>query len=356
MAGQYFRLPGVSITSTLPTGASTSALQTTGNTSLASIDTKTPALGQALAAASTPVVLTAAQMTTLTPLSTVTANQGSAAAASGAWTAKVTDGTNTSAVKAASTAPAATDPALVVTISPNSADPALGSASGGTAGSKSYATGGVFNTSLPTLTTGQQAAFQLDSSGRQIIAPLASTSTVTAVQATAASLNATVSIAAAQTLATVSTVSSVTSLGNITGTVSLPTGAATSALQTTISGQLPATLGAKTTAASLAVNIASDQASVPTVDVGATSGNSPGSSTVSTVATITAPANATGFILMNLDTSSANIRYRIGGTATTSSGQQLQPARDTGFVPCAANISICAESGTQNYDIQWLVK
>lgn len=33
---------------------------------------------------------------------------------------KVTDGTNTSAVKAASTAPAATDPALVVSISPNS--------------------------------------------------------------------------------------------------------------------------------------------------------------------------------------------------------------------------------------------
>lgn len=62
----------------LPTGAATSALQTTGNTSLASIDTKTPALGQALAAASVPVVLTAAQISTLTPLSTVTANQGTA--------------------------------------------------------------------------------------------------------------------------------------------------------------------------------------------------------------------------------------------------------------------------------------
>jgi hypothetical protein len=57
----------------LPSGASTSALQTTGNTSLSSIDTKTPALGQALAAASVPVVLTAAQLTTLTPVSSVTA-------------------------------------------------------------------------------------------------------------------------------------------------------------------------------------------------------------------------------------------------------------------------------------------
>jgi hypothetical protein len=45
----------------------TAAKQDTGNTSLASIDTKTPALGQAVAAASVPVVLPAAQITTLTP-------------------------------------------------------------------------------------------------------------------------------------------------------------------------------------------------------------------------------------------------------------------------------------------------
>lgn len=54
------------------TGYATSSLQTTGNTSLSSIDGKTPALGQALAAASVPVVLTAAQITTLTPPTTVT--------------------------------------------------------------------------------------------------------------------------------------------------------------------------------------------------------------------------------------------------------------------------------------------
>lgn len=56
----------VTVTS-LPAGLATTALQTTGNTSVGSIDTKTPALGQALAAASVPVVLTAAQITTLTP-------------------------------------------------------------------------------------------------------------------------------------------------------------------------------------------------------------------------------------------------------------------------------------------------
>ena len=60
----------------LPAGAATSAAQTTANTSLASLDSKTPVLGQQLAAASQPVVLTAAQLTTLTPLSTITANAG----------------------------------------------------------------------------------------------------------------------------------------------------------------------------------------------------------------------------------------------------------------------------------------
>ena len=60
-------------------GAATASLQTTGNTSLSSIDGKTPALGQALAAASVPVVLTAAQVTTLTPPTSVTVTQGTAA-------------------------------------------------------------------------------------------------------------------------------------------------------------------------------------------------------------------------------------------------------------------------------------
>lgn len=55
------------VTSALPTGAATSAKQDTGNTSVASIDTKTPALGQALAAASVPVILPSATITTLTP-------------------------------------------------------------------------------------------------------------------------------------------------------------------------------------------------------------------------------------------------------------------------------------------------
>src|SRR5271165_2977751 len=61
---------------------------------------------------------------TVVPVSgTVTANQGTANTTANAWPLKITDGTNVSAVKAASTAAVATDPALVVTISPNTALP-----------------------------------------------------------------------------------------------------------------------------------------------------------------------------------------------------------------------------------------
>lgn len=88
--------------SVLPTGGSTSALQTTGNTSVGSIDTKTPALGQALAAASVPVVLTAAQVTAITPPS----NTGFALDATltgGTQKTKIVDtgGTNVASVSAA---------------------------------------------------------------------------------------------------------------------------------------------------------------------------------------------------------------------------------------------------------------
>lgn len=117
-------------------------------------------------------------------------SQGTAAAAAGGWPVKLTDGTNTTAVKAASTAPLATDPAAVVVQSPNGnhataanqateitalqlIDNPVGSVAAGTAGTSSYLGGGVYNTALPSLTNGQQAAMQLDASGRHIVSDAA---------------------------------------------------------------------------------------------------------------------------------------------------------------------------------------
>ncbi len=67
------------VTTNAGTNLNTSLLALEAGGNLASIKAKTdniPAQGQALAAASLPVVLTAAQISTLTPLSTVTANAG----------------------------------------------------------------------------------------------------------------------------------------------------------------------------------------------------------------------------------------------------------------------------------------
>jgi hypothetical protein len=121
---------------------------------------------------------------------------------SGRVTTKLSDGVNAGTIKAASTAAATTDTALVVAISPNNTvaatqsgtwtvqpgntqnttawlvqDLAGGSVAAGTAGTKSLLIGGVFNSALPTLTNGQQAALQANSSG--ILRVDASSTTVT---------------------------------------------------------------------------------------------------------------------------------------------------------------------------------
>jgi hypothetical protein len=59
-----------------------------------------------------------------------------------------------------------------------------GSVSGGTAGTKSELAGGVYNSTPPTLTNGQQAAFQLDSSGNLKTTATLTASSVTANQGT----------------------------------------------------------------------------------------------------------------------------------------------------------------------------
>lgn len=108
-----------------------------------------------------------------------------------------------------------------------------------------------------------------------------------------------------------------------------------------------------TSSQTLRVVLPTDQAPVQ-VKAPVNSTGSGASGTVSTVTTVTAPANATGFILQNLDTSNTNIRWAIGRVATPTVGQQLQPGRDSGFVPSGASISIVSESGTNDFDLQWV--
>lgn len=94
---------------------------------------------------------------------------------SGTWNVNNVSGTVSLPTGAATSANQATEISSLQLI-----DNPIGSVGAGTAGTSSYLTGGVFNTALPTLTTGEQAAIQLDSSGRQLIAPLTNASIVKA--------------------------------------------------------------------------------------------------------------------------------------------------------------------------------
>lgn len=186
-----WNVTNISGTVSLPTGASTSALQTTGNASLSSIDGKLPALGQALAAASVPVVLTAAQLVTLTPPAAITGFSTSALQTTGNASLASIDGkitaVNTGAVTVSTALPAGA--AIIGKVGIDQTTP-------GTTNLVSIGTNGTvaIGTALP--------------AGANAIGKLAANSGVTI---------GTVEIAAAQTLATVTTVSTVTNLSQFGG-------------------------------------------------------------------------------------------------------------------------------------------
>lgn len=112
-------------------------------------------------------------------------------------------------------------------------------------GSATYV-GGSVTTAAPTYTTGQLNAFSLTTAGGLRVdgsgstQPVSGTGTFTVVQATGANLNATVSGTVAATQ------SGTWNLANITGTVSLPTGASTEATLAKLTVSQGAALGTNT--------------------------------------------------------------------------------------------------------------
>ena len=180
------------------------------------------------------------------------------AAQSGTWTfnqtagaagfEKITDGTNTAAVKAASTAAVATDPALVVAISPNNTVAAAQSGTwnvglstgtnnvgtfGNTQGSSTSGqsgplTQGAVTTAAPSYTTAQTSPLSLTTGGglRGDVASYAGTAltgTVTAYGTAPTGnvfgVNAAITSGTLTTVTTVTTVSTVTSLSQIAASV-----------------------------------------------------------------------------------------------------------------------------------------
>ena len=175
----------------------------------------------------------------------------------GSQTSKINDGTNTAAVKAASTAAVASDTALVVAISPNNAlvitNASIGATGAAPPASASLA-GGSVTTAAPAYTTGQMSALSLTTSGGLRVDGSGSTQPVSGTVGISGSVAVTGPLTDAQLRAAAVPVSA--------ASLPLPAGASTETTLSAVSGKLPATLGQKAMAASLAVVIASDQGAV----------------------------------------------------------------------------------------------
>lgn len=82
-----------------------------------------------------------------------------------------------------------------------------------------------------------------------------------------------------------------------------------------------------------------------------------GTLTTTAATLVSAPANAVGFIVQNESSNANSIRFRVGGTASTTAGVLLEPGRDSGLVPIGANVSLCnTVSSSQAYSVLWVIK
>lgn len=117
-----------------------------------------------------------------------------------------------------------------------------------------------------------------------------------------------------------------------------------------LSAKLPAVLGQTTMANSLAVTIASNQSALSVTQAALTPTFQEILNLTNSAQTFTAPAGAKWCKINTDDTNTANIRVKIGGTATTSSGVQFQPGRSEDY-SAVGNISVICETAATNQKI-----
>lgn len=290
------------LSSALPSGASTAANQATANASLSSIDAGIPTgLGQAAMAASMPVVIASDQ-------SAVPASQ------SGTWNINNISGTVSLPTGAATAAK----------------QPALGTA--GSASSDVITVQGIASMT-PLLVDGSAVTQPISAASL----PLPTGASTAANQATG---NA--------------------SLSSIDGKLANDYGAASGALRTACQvGNASAVAdfnSGNSSAQTLRVVVATNQAAVATKDALNAGGAFQEDATVTTSAeTFTATANSVEVICQAPSSNTANVRVKIGGTASSTSGFVLEPGRDVTY-HSSSNISYAAESGTQAFHCQFIAQ
>ena len=135
---------------------------------------------------------------------------------------------------------------------------------------------------------------------------------------------------------------------DITGTVTANAGTNlnTSALnlettQVAMSAKLPSSLGAKAGSGSLSIVPATDATFAQAVKTPSYSEDLTIADTAAN--TIVAPTGAKWCMVQADDQNAVNLRVKLGGTATNTSGMQFQPGRSESF-DVAGNISVIAES------------
>lgn len=110
-----------------------------------------------------------------------------------------------------------------------------------------------------------------------------------------------------------------------------------------LSSKLPAVLGQTTMANSLAVTISSNQSALSVTQTALAATYQEDLSVGAAAETFTAPAGAKWCKIYADDTNTVNIRVKIGGTATASSGIQFQPGRSEDYF-AAGDVSYISES------------
>ena len=302
---QIYTYPFYDVSVTPDPGAATAANQVLEIAELTDINTKTLAAGQAAMAASSPVVIASDQ--SAIPVTMAAVPTGGATAANQVLEiAELTD-INTKTLAAGQAAMVASSP--VVIASDQSAIPVTMAAvptGGATAANQVLEITALdsIDTKTPALVTGR---VPVDGSG--VTQPVSGTVTANAGTGTFA-------VSAAS--------------------LPLPAGAATETTLAAASAKLPATLGQKAMAASMAVVLASDQASVPvaatpvvpTALTVKSAGISVGTSAVRLTTDGSAPSATRRVLMANVDTANTS-KFYIGPSGVTAANGVILVAGQT---------------------------
>lgn len=216
----------------------------------------------------------------------------------------------------------------------NTQDAADGPVTPGAVASKSILIGGQYNSSFPTLTNTEQSAIQVDSSARVVLSPLNSSSTVTVVQPTGTNLHAVIDSG------------SIT----ISGTVTANQGAANATpWNENISefGGSSVTLGQKVSASSIPVVVSSDQSSIPISQSGTWNiNNISGTISLPTGASTSANQTTANSSLSTIATNTTGLNSTIAATSSAVPADAIQIGVKNGsnLVPITEGQALSANS------------